>query len=291
MHKAGFINIIGKPNVGKSTLMNKLIGQDLSIVTHKAQTTRHRIKGIANGEDYQIVFSDTPGILKPVYKLHEKMMDAVNSSFTDADLVILLVEVGEKNVDEDVAAKLKTLDVPLFVVINKIDRSDQEHVEHSSELWKNIFNPKEIIPVSALENFGVDELLKKIIEYLPESPPYYDKEDVTDKSVRFFVTEIIREKVLLNYQKEIPYSVEVAVIDYKESKDIHVIRCEIYVARESQKAIILGNKGDAIKRLGTQSRKKIEEMVGTKVFLDLTVKVKDDWRDNDNLLKNFGYDN
>ena len=296
MHKSGFVNIIGKPNVGKSTLMNKLIKQDLSIVTHKAQTTRHRIKGIVSGTDYQIVFSDTPGILKPAYKLHTKMMETIDHSFTDADLVILVVEAGEKKADEEVLKKIKKINVPLFVVINKIDLSDQEKLEEAFTRWNSLplgegrGGASEIIPISALEDFNLDALLKKIIEYLPEGPAYFSKEDLTDRNERFFVTEIIREKILLNYKKEIPYSTEVIINEFKDSKDIARIYAVIFVMRESQKAIILGHKGEAIKRIGIQARKKIEDMLGKQVHLELTVKVSDNWREDENQLKRFGYD-
>lgn len=288
-HKAGFVTIIGKPNVGKSTLMNSLIGNDLSIVTPKAQTTRHRIKGIANGDDYQIVFSDTPGILKPAYKLHEKMLHAVDESFQDVDIVLFVVEAGEKKLETDIEEKIKKSSAPLFIVINKIDTSEQAALEEAINFWENGLHPKEIIPVSAKENFGVDVLLSKLVSYLPESPPYYNKEDLSDRNTRFFVSEIIREKILMNYGKEIPYSCQVSVNEYKETKTIDRIFCEIYVVRESQKAILLGHKGEAIKKLGTLSREKIEKLVGKKVYLELTVKVKDDWRNNDNLLNKFGY--
>jgi GTP-binding protein Era len=290
MHKAGFVNIIGKPNVGKSTLMNKLIKEDLSIVTHKAQTTRHRIKGIVSGEDYQIVFSDTPGILKPAYKLHNKMMETIDHSFTDADLVILVVEAGEKKADEEVLKKIKKLNVPLFIAINKIDKSDHEQLEVAAAYWKEQFKPAEIIPISALEDFNLDILLKKIIEYLPENPAYFPKDELTDRNERFFITEIIRERILINYKKEIPYSTEVIINEFKDSKDIARIYAVIFVMRESQKAIILGHKGEAIKRIGIQSRKKIEDMLGKQVHLELTVKVSDDWRNNESQLKRFGYE-
>jgi len=289
MHKAGFVNIIGKPNVGKSTLMNALLGQDLSIVTHKAQTTRHRIKGIVNGEDYQLVLSDTPGILKPVYKLHDRMMDAVNSAFTDADIIVLVLELGEKAVEETLIQKIKDSKAPLVVVINKIDTGTQESLEEAVSHWNDQLSPDMIIPVSALEKFNTDVLLNKLVEKLPESPPYFGKEDVTDRNERFFATEIVREQILLHYKKEIPYSAEVVISAYKEKEDITVIECIIYVARESQKGIIIGHKGEALKRIGTDARKKIEKMVGRKVFLSITVKVNEDWRDNENQLKKFGY--
>lgn len=290
MHKAGFVNIIGKPNVGKSTLMNALMGEDLSIITPKAQTTRHRIKGIMSGENYQIVFSDTPGILKPAYKLHNKMMQMVEHSFEDADLVVLVVESGEKRLDEEVLEKIKNYTGNLFIVLNKIDLSDQEKLEVAVEFWKQKLNPAEIIPVSAIEKFNLDILLNKIIAYLPVNPPYFSKEELSDRNERFFVSEIIREKILLNYKKEIPYCAEVVIDSFKDNKDIVRITALIYVMRESQKAIILGNKGEAIKRVGTQARKKIELLLQKKVYLELTVKISDDWRNNESQLKRFGYD-
>lgn len=289
MHKAGFVNIIGKPNVGKSTLMNALIGQDLSIVTHKAQTTRHRIRGIVNGEDYQLVFSDTPGILKPVYKLHDKMMDAVNSAFTDADILLLVLEIGEKTIEDELVTKIKSLDVPLFVVINKVDTGTQEQLEEVVNRWQELLQPAALIPVSALEKFNTDILLKALVERLPESPAYFDKTELTDRNERFFVTELVREQILIHYKKEIPYSTEVAITSFKEKEDILVIECTIFVARESQKGILIGHKGEALKRIGTYARKRMEQMMGKKVFLSLTVKVNEGWRDNENQLKNFGY--
>jgi GTP-binding protein Era len=289
MHKAGFVNIIGKPNVGKSTLMNAMLGQELSIVTPKAQTTRHRIKGIVNGENYQLVLSDTPGIIKPVYKLHAKMMDAVNSVFTDADIIMLVLELGEKTVEEALVEKIKNTNVPLFVVVNKIDTGNQELLEESVERWKQLLSPTVILPVSALEKFNIDTLITALVEHLPESPPYFSKEDLTDRNERFFVTEIVREQILLNYQKEIPYSTEVTISGYREKEDITVIECIIFVARESQKGIIIGHKGEALKRTGTDARRKIEKMLDRKVFLSLTVKVNEGWRDSENQLKKFGY--
>ncbi len=289
-HKAGFVSIVGKPNVGKSTLMNKLLGEDLSIVTHKAQTTRHLIKGVLNGENFQIILSDTPGILQPVYKLHSKMMKSVDSSFPESDIVILVVEAGEKVADEEVLKKIKKLKQPLFVAISKIDLSDQDKLELMADYWKKILKPAELIPVSALENFNLKTLQKKIIEYLPESPPYFSKDDITDRSERFMASEIIREKILLNYQKEIPYSVEVVIDSFKEEEKIIKINAIIYVMRESQKAIILGHKGEAIKRTGTEARLHLEKFLQKKIFLSLTVKISDKWRDDEQKLKRFGYD-
>ncbi len=290
-HKSGFVNIVGKPNVGKSTLLNALMGQDLSVVTPKAQTTRHRIKAILNHENYQVVFSDTPGIMKPAYKLHEKMLHAVEETFTDADLILFVTEFGDKKLEEDLAVKLKNRHVPLFVLLNKVDKGNQEDVEAAVQLWKELLDPEIVLPVSALHNFHLDVLLNKIIEVLPEGPAYFDKdEDISDRNTRFFVTEIIRGRILQQYQKEVPYSVEVIVTEYKESPEIDRIKVVIYCARESQKAILLGHGGAAIKKLGIDSRKKIEEFVGKQVYLETTVKVADDWRDNDKMLKRFGYE-
>lgn len=290
-HKSGFVNIVGKPNVGKSTLVNALMGQDLTVVTPKAQTTRHRIKAILNDENYQIVFSDTPGIMKPAYKLHERMLDAVEESFTDADVVLYVTELGDRKIDEELQFKLKGLLAPLFVLINKVDTGNQEQVEEAVAHWREMLDPQMVLPVSALHSFHLDVLLKKIVEVLPEGPAYFDKdEDISDRNVRFFVTEMIRGTVLEQYQKEIPYSVEVVVNEYKESEEIDRIAAVIYCARESQKAILLGHQGKAIKKLGTEARKKIEAFVGKKVYLELTIKVADDWRDNDKMLKRFGYE-
>jgi GTP-binding protein Era len=290
-HKSGFVNIVGKPNVGKSTLLNALMGQDLSVVTPKAQTTRHRIKAILNNEEYQIVFSDTPGIMKPAYKLHEKMLHAVEETFTDADLILFVTEFGDRKLEEDLAVKLKNRHVPLFVLLNKVDKGNQEEVEAAVQLWKELLDPEIVLPISALHNFHLDVLLNKILEVLPEGPAYFDKdEDISDRNTRFFVTEIIRGRILQQYQKEVPYSVEVIVTEYKESPEIDRIKVVIYCARESQKAILLGHGGAAIKKLGIDSRKKIEEFVGKQVYLETTVKVADDWRDNDKMLKRFGYE-
>ncbi len=290
-HKSGFVNIVGKPNVGKSTLLNALMGQDLSVVTPKAQTTRHRIKAILNEDDFQIIFSDTPGIMKPAYKLHEKMLDAVDQTFSDSDLVLYVTELGDKTIDEDLKAKLKVSQIPLYVLINKVDKGDQEKVEEAVAHWREMLDPQMVLPLSAMHNFNVDVLLKKILEVLPEGPPYFEKDDeISDRNTRFFVAEMIRGSVLQLYQKEIPYSVEVVVDDYKESEEIDRIKAVIYCARESQKAILLGHQGKAIKKLGIESRMKIEDFVGKKIYLELTVKVADDWRDNDKMLKRFGYE-
>lgn len=290
-HKAGFVSIAGKPNVGKSTLVNALIGQDLTVVNPKAQTTRHRIKAILNGENYQIVFSDTPGIMKPAYKLHERMLEVVDETFSDADLVLFVVEAGERTMDEALKDKLKSLLCPLFVLVNKIDLTDQAGVEAAVAHWQEMLQPDFVLPVSSMHRFNIEVLLARILDKLPESPPYYEKEDeLSDRNVRFFVSEIIRGKILTFYQKEVPYSVEVMVEDYKESPEIDRIRVTIYCARESQKMILLGKGGAAIKKLGTEARKKIEEFVNKKVYLELTVKVAEDWRDDDKLLRRFGYE-
>jgi GTPase len=288
-HKSGFVAIIGKPNVGKSTLMNQLLGESLSVVTPKAQTTRHRIKGILNNPDYQMVFSDTPGIMKPAYKLHDRMVQSVDSSLADADVIMMVVEAGESVLSDDVAGRLEKSKVPLVVVINKIDLADQETLEQRVAYWQSALSPEAIVPVSALESFNIDKLIETILNFLPEGEPYFDKEDLSDRNVRFFVEEIIREQILLQYKKEVPYSCEVKVNEYKESENIDRIRCEIFVDRESQKAIILGHKGAAIKSVGIASRKKIEKFVDKQVYLELTVKVRSDWRDNEKMLDQFGY--
>lgn len=289
-HRSGFVNIIGKPNVGKSTLMNALIGEKLCIITPKAQTTRHRILGIVNGDDYQVIFSDLPGIIEPQYKLQESMMREVEAAYDDADVLVYLVEVGENPSENELVAKIKALGYPLIVVINKIDLSEQSIAEEKIKGWQGIFPEAEIIPVSALHGMNVKSVFDRILEKLPENPPYYEKDTLTDKSERFFVSEKIREKILLNYQKEIPYSVEVAVDQFKDKGDLIHIIAYIYVARESQKAIIIGHEGKAIKRVGTQARIDLEEWLGKKIFLELSVKVLKDWRDSEKELRKFGYD-
>lgn len=290
MHKAGFVNIIGKPNVGKSTLMNALTGEKISITTPKAQTTRQRIIGIVNEENYQVVFSDTPGILQPQYKLQEAMMREVGTAFEDADIILFLVEAGEIAESNDITEKIKNTGLPVIVVINKIDLTDQVTLENKIRQWQQMFPEADIIPVSALRNANLQSVFSSILAKLPENPPYYDKDELTDKSVRYFVAEKIREKILLNYQKEIPYSVQVAVDQFKESESLIHIIALIFVARESQKAIILGHQGSAIKKVGTQARKDLEEWLGKKIFLELSVKVLKDWRDNEKELRKFGYD-
>lgn len=288
-HKAGFVSIIGKPNVGKSTLMNKLLGVSLSIVTSKAQTTRHRIKGIYNTEDVQIVFSDTPGILDPHYLLHEKMMDSVKSSLEDADVVLFITDLTEAYMDEDFRAKIAAIKTPVIIVLNKIDISTQNEINKLVHAWKKHVNPHAIIPVSALENFNVKLIEESIIKLLPEAPPYFPKEDLSDSSQRFFISEFIREKIFLHYQEEIPYSTEVGIETFKDEPNIVRIGAVIFVERDSQKAILIGHKGESIKRIGTEARKDIEAFLGKKVFLELFVKVEKDWRKSENKLRRFGY--
>ena len=289
-HKAGFVNIIGNPNVGKSTLMNTLIGQKLSIITNKAQTTRHRIKGILNGDDYQIVFSDTPGFINPSYKLQESMMNYVYSAFKDADILIYMVELGEKQNDNNQIYKIiDKLKVPLLILINKIDLHDQNTVELEIEKWSQKYLNSKVIPISALNKFNIENIKKNIVNLLPISPPYFEKDAITDKSSRFFVEEIIREKILIHYKKEIPYSVQVQVEDYIESEESIEIRAVIYVMRESQKGIIIGHRGLGLKRIGTEARKDIEKMLGKHIYLQTPVKVKKNWRKDISQLKKFGY--
>jgi GTP-binding protein Era len=291
-HKAGFVNIIGNPNVGKSTLMNAWVGEKLSIITHKAQTTRHRILGIVNQEDYQLVLSDTPGILEPVYKLQENMMDFVKGAFQDADILVYMIEVGEKKMNnEAIFDKLKSSEQPLFLLLNKIDNIDQEELDVQFDYWQKLLPKAMIYPISALNKFNIDLVFDKIVSFLPESPPYYDKDTLTDKSERFFVAEIIREKILKYYSKEIPYSVEIEVEEFIFQQDILRIRAIIFVARDSQKGIIIGHKGRALNKIGTRARRDLEIFFKKKIFLDLYVKVNKDWRDKDSQLKRFGYEN
>lgn len=292
MHKSGFVNIIGNPNVGKSTLMNALVGEKLSIITSKAQTTRHRILGVVNGDDFQIVYSDTPGILKPNYKLQESMLKYVNSAFVDADIILYVTDVVEKfDKNKKYLERLSKIDIPILLLINKIDLTTEEHLVKLVEEWHAVLPGAEILPVSAIEKVNLTVLFEKIRSLLPEGPAYYPKDALTDKSERFFVSEIIREKILLNYQKEIPYSVEVEVESFKEEPDIVRIRSVIYVARTSQKGILIGHKGKALKKTGTEARRDIESFLDKKVFLELYVKVNKDWRDMSSKLKRFGYDN
>lgn len=290
MHKAGFVNIIGNPNVGKSTLMNALVGEKLSIITSKAQTTRHRIMGIVNGDDFQIVYTDTPGIVNPHYKLHEQMMGFVRSALEDADLFLLVTEIGETFKNQEVLAKIIRSNTPVILVINKIDLSDQQTIRDKIAYWQNQIPRAIIVPASATERFNIDTIFDHIIEQLPENPPYFPKDELTDRSMRFFVSEIIREKLLLYYQKEIPYSCEVAVESYEEKDGIDNIGAVIFVERESQRAILIGHKGMSIKKVGIEARKDIEEFTGKKCFLNLYVKVMKDWRNSDRALRQFGYE-
>jgi GTP-binding protein Era len=289
-HKSGFVNIIGSPNVGKSTLMNVLVGERLSIITSKAQTTRHRIMGIVNGEDFQIVYSDTPGVLKPNYKLQESMMDFVNTALGDADIILFVTDIYEDvKIDEKVLTKIKNTSAKVLLLVNKIDQATQEKLEDKVQYWKVEVPNAEVIPVSALEKFNVNYVFDRILALLPESPGYYGKDELTDKPEKFFVSEIIREKILLNYKKEIPYSVEVVVESFKDEPKIIRIRAEIMVVRDSQKGIIIGHQGKALKKVGTEARKDLEEFFQKQVFLELFVKVNKDWRDSDQQLKRFGY--
>ncbi len=291
MHKAGFVNIIGNPNVGKSTLMNAFIGEKLSIITSKAQTTRHRILGIVNGEDFQVILSDTPGIIKPAYELQESMMDFVKSAFDDADdVLIYMVEIGEKELkDEAFFNKITNSKIPVLLLLNKIDNSNQEQLEEQSELWQQKVPNAEFYPISALQGFNVQNVFDRIIELLPESPAFYPKDQLTDKPERFFVNEAIREKILMHYKKEIPYAVEVDTEEFFEEDTIIRMRSVIMVERETQKGIIIGHKGSALKRVGVEARKDLEKFFGKQVHLELYVKVNKNWRSNKNQLKRFGY--
>jgi GTP-binding protein Era len=289
-HKAGFVNIIGNPNVGKSTLMNALVGERISIITSKAQTTRHRILGIVNGEDFQVVFSDTPGIIKPAYELQESMMDFVKVAFEDADVLIYMVETGEREMkNEAFFEKIKNVKVPVILLINKIDKSSQTELETQVAFWAEMVPNAEILPISALENFNIETVMDRIVQLLPESPPYYPKDQLTDKPERFFVNETIREKILMHYKKEIPYSVEIETEEFKEEEKMIRIRSVIMVERDTQKGIIIGHKGAALKRVGTEARKDLEKFFGKKIYLDLYVKVNKNWRSSNSQLKRFGY--
>ncbi len=289
-HKAGFVNIVGNPNVGKSTLMNQLVGERISIATFKAQTTRHRIMGIVNTDDMQIVFSDTPGVLKPNYKLQESMLAFSESALRDADVLLYVTDVVEQpEKNRDFLEKVAKINVPVLLLINKIDQSDQKTLGRIVEKWHSLLPNAEILPISALNKFGVDMLLKRIKELLPDCPPYFDKDQLTDKPARFFVSEIIREKILLYYDKEIPYSVEVRVEQFKESEHSIHINALIYVERDSQKGIIIGHQGIALKKVGSESRKALERFFGKSVFLELFVKVDKDWRSSQRELDSFGY--
>jgi GTP-binding protein Era len=290
-HKAGFVNIVGNPNVGKSTLMNALVGEKLSIITQKMQTTRHRIKGIVSGDDFQIVYSDTPGILKPNYKLQETMLKFVDTALIDADVILYVTDVHEKTgKNPDYIEKVRKSDMPVIVLINKIDLSNQTDVVQLYEHWSSIFPGADVFPVSALEKFNIEPVFDRILELLPEAPAYFPKDELTDRNERFFLQEIIREKILLNYQKEIPYSVEVEVEEFKEHDSIINARAVIHVTRDSQKGIIIGHQGKMIKKTGSEARVDAEEFFGKKMFLELFVKVAKDWRSKDKQLKRFGYD-
>lgn len=289
-HKSGFVNIIGNPNAGKSTLMNALIGDQLSIITHKAQTTRHRILGILNNDDYQIVFSDTPGLVNPHYKLQESMMLSIQGSLQDADVFILLSDQGEPFKNEEIIEKIQKSKIPILLLLNKMDLSDQEKMAKEISDWKEKIPQAEILPVSALHKFNLEQVIAKILEHLPEAPAYYPKDELSDRNMRFFVSEILREKILLNYQKEIPYSVEIVVDEYNEGEELDKIRALIFVERESQKSIIIGKGGEKLKKVGREARLQMEKFLGKKVFLEIFVKVMKDWRDNEKILKKFGYD-
>ena len=290
MHKSGFINIVGNPNVGKSTLMNCLVGEKLSIITSKAQTTRHRILGIVNGDNFQLIFSDTPGIIKPTYELQNSMMEFVKSALDDADVLLYMVEIGEKSIkDIEVHNKINNLKVPVIILLNKIDLSDQQQLEIEINNWSKMYPNSDVYPISALNNFNIEKLINRIIELIPESPAYFSKDQLTDKPERFFVNEKLREKILLYYDKEIPYSVEVVTEEFKEEESIIKIRSKILVERESQKGIIIGHKGVALKKIGTKARLDLEKFFGKKVFIELHVKVSKNWRSNTGELKKFGY--
>jgi len=289
-HKAGFVNIIGNPNVGKSTLMNAFVGERLSIITSKAQTTRHRILGIVNGEDFQVILSDTPGIIKPAYEMQESMMNFVKSAFEDADVLIYMVEIGEQELkDEAFFNKIIHAKIPVLLLLNKIDTSNQEQLEQQVAFWAEKVPNAEIFPISALQNFNVKEVFARIISLLPASPPYYPKDALTDKPERFFVNETIREKILLHYNKEIPYSVEIETEEFLEDEKIIRIRALIMVERDTQKGIIIGHKGEALKRVGVEARADLEKFFGKQIHIEMYVKVNKNWRSNTNMLKRFGY--
>lgn len=289
-HQAGFVNIVGNPNVGKSTLMNALTGEKLSIITSKVQTTRHRIMGIVNGDDFQIVYSDTPGIIKPAYKLQEMMVKSSYAALTDADIIIYVTDVQETlNPAQDYLKKIRRINIPVMLIINKIDLSSEASVKQLITSWNKILPGAEIIPVSAIQNFNIQKLFNRILELLPESPPFYPKDEITDKSERFFAGEIIREKILMNYRKEIPYSVEIEIESFKESANLISISGVIYVLRDSQKGILIGHQGQALKKTGTMARKDLEKFFSKKIYLELRVKVKKEWRNNPRMLKQLGY--
>lgn len=289
-HRAGFVNIIGSPNVGKSTLMNQLVGERLSIINRKAQTTRHRIMGIVNEPEWQIVYSDTPGVLDPAYKLQEGMMKFVRTALQDADLILLVTDVQENDLAHpETLTKIAEMEVPVFILINKVDLAEQEQVAERISFWQSRIPRATVAPISALHGFNIENILERIVDHLPESPPYFPKDELTNKPMRFFISEIIREKILTHFKQEIPYSCEVVVDAYVEEENIVKIRAEIRVARDSQKHIVIGKGGSMIKRVGTDARKEIERFIGQKVFLDLYVKVDKDWRDDERKLKRLGY--
>ncbi len=289
-HKAGFVNIVGNPNVGKSTLMNALTGEKLSIITSKVQTTRNRIMGIVNGDDFQVVYSDTPGIIQPAYKLQEFMVKSSYAALTDADIIIYVTDVQEKlDPEQEYLKKIRRIKVPVLLVINKIDLSTEASVKQLITSWSNTLPRAEIVPVSAIRNFNVNKLLNRILEWLPESPPFYPKDQITDKSERFFAAEIIREKILMNYRKEIPYSIEIEIESFKESDNLISISSIIYVLRDSQKGILIGHQGQALKKTGTMARKDLEKFFNKKIYLELRVKVNKEWRNNPRMLKRLGY--
>lgn len=289
-HRSGFVNIMGNPNVGKSTIMNALVGEKLSIITSKAQTTRHRILGIVNGDDFQIVYSDTPGILKPKYKLQEAMMSFVESALTDADLILYVTDVTEKPLAEkEYTERIKTSGIPVIIAINKIDLSNQADLEKIAEAWHNAFPGSPVIPVSALKNFNLEPLLENILQKLPEGEPFFPKDQLTDKYERFFASEILREKILKNYKEEVPYCVEIEIESFKDERKIIRIGAVIHVARDSQKGIIIGHRGSMLKKTGTEARHDMEDFFGKKIFLELFVKVTKDWRNKPAILKRFGY--
>lgn len=289
-HRSGFVNIVGNPNVGKSTLMNLLVGEKLSIITSKSQTTRHRIIGIVNTPEYQVVYSDTPGVLQPNYKLQEQMLAFSLSALDDADVLLYVTDVVETiDKNNDFLDRVRQMDIPVLLLINKIDLTNQTELEKLVDQWHELLPKAEIYPISAVNNFGIEEIKKRIVELLPESPPYFEKDALTDKPARFFVSEIIREKALMLYQKEVPYSLEVLVEEFKEEKNIIRIRAVIWVERDSQKGIIIGHKGEALKKLGTLARKDLELFFEKKVYLQLFVKVEKDWRNNERILRSLGY--
>ncbi|MGB3618124.1 MAG: GTPase Era [Catalinimonas sp.] len=288
-HRAGFVSIIGKPNVGKSTLMNALVGERLSIITSKAQTTRHRIFGIINGADFQIVYSDTPGIIAPKYELHRSMMRFVNTSLDDADVVLFVTDIYEQLDEEHVLRKLERVEAPVLVLVNKIDQAKQDDIQTKIAAWAERLPGRDVVALSALHGFNLDRVLDFILEHLPEHPPYFPKDQLTDKSERFFASEIIREKILQNYKKEVPYSTEVVISEFREAEDIIRMRAEILVERDSQKGILIGKKGEALKRVGTQARHDMEAFFGKAVFLEQFVKVSPDWRRDRRRLDQFGY--